>query len=74
MNDTFFIETNGQKVKCKIHFAFNKNNINYIVYTDYVDEFLASRYKIENNNIVIKPIETEEEWNIIDKEISERYG
>ena len=70
----FKIIQDGKTIKCDIIRAFKDtaNNINYIVYTDGTRddsgdlEIYASRYIIDNNNYVLKPIEKDSEWDLID--------
>lgn len=63
----------GEKVVCQKLHAFARNNNNYIIYTDFETDqnselnVLSSKYKIENNNLVLEPIETQEEWDLVDK-------
>lgn len=74
MNENYFtITTNNKENKYNVLFTFKKNNIDYIVYTNEQDEILASRYKLENNNLILEKIETEQEWDMIDKELSDHY-
>lgn len=74
MNDNYFtIIKDNKKVKCNVLFTFNNNNINYIVYKDDTNQIFASRFIIENNIPILKPIENNSEWDIIDKEIGDRY-
>ena len=74
MKENYFtIIKDDKKVKCNVLFTFNNNNINYIVYKDDTNQIFASRYIIENNTPILKPIENNSEWDIIDKEIGDRY-
>lgn len=74
MNEKYFTITKDSKEnKYNVLFTFNKNNINYIIYTNNEEEILASRYKLENNNLILEPIETTQEWDMIDKELNEYY-
>jgi len=76
----FNIVENGQNIVCDIIFTFRDdiNNINYIVYTDGTkdedgeDSIFASRYIKEGNNFVLKPIENDYEWNLIDNMIESK--
>jgi len=73
----FKIISKGKEIECDILFTFrdNNNDINYIVYTDGTvdleNELLiyASRYVLENNNYILKDIENEYEWNLVDNMI-----
>lgn len=76
----FNINDNGKLVECDIMFTFrdDSNNINYIIYTDGTkdedgnDELLASRYVIEENNYILKDIENDYEWDLIDNYIESK--
>lgn len=75
MKEEYFEITNesGEKVLCQMLYAFENNNENYIIYTDFeVDSnselnVLSSKYKIENGNLILEPIKSQEEWDLIDK-------
>lgn len=70
----FSVISEGKTITCDIIFTFKDeiNNINYIVYTDGSKDdneelkIYASRYVIENKDYILKPIEDEYEWNLID--------
>lgn len=74
--DTTFtiIGDNGEEIKCEILFTYEdeKSKKNYIAYTDNtLDEegntkVYASIYNPEEENPVLLPIETEEEWKLIE--------
>jgi len=76
------INKDGTKINCEIVFTFkdNNNDISYIVYTDGTknevgdEEIYASRYVIENGNYVLKDIENDYEWNLIDNMIESRFN
>ena len=82
MNElTFTIMSNdGQEIKCDILFTFEENNKNYIVYTDNeldedgYPEILASTYTLDGTSITLGEIETDEEWDMIDRKLDERYN
>lgn len=71
---TFKIIENNTEIECNIIATFNDegNNINYIVYTDGTKDNngdlknYASRYILENGNYVLKSIENDSEWDLID--------
>ncbi len=77
----FEIIQNSQKITCQTLFTFKDEakNINYIVYTDGSKndddnlKIYASRYVLENNNIVLKEIENDSEWDMIDEMISIKF-
>lgn len=65
----FKIVEDNKVINCKSIMTFNDSNngINYVVYNEEGDSNIyASRYIIENDNIVLKPIENDYEWNMID--------
>lgn len=76
----FNIISDGNTITCDILFTFNdsSNNINYIVYTDGTKDddgelkIYASRYIIENKNFILKSIENDYEWNLIDNMIESK--
>lgn len=77
----FEIIQDSKKITCKTLFTFKDEakNINYIVYTDESKndddnlKIYASRYVLENNNIVLKEIENDSEWDMIDEMISIKF-
>jgi len=77
----FKIIDKGKEINCEIVLTFrdDNNNINYIVYTDGTKdinnelEVYASRYILENNNFVLKEIENDYEWDLIDNMLESKY-
>lgn len=77
----FKIIENGKEITCDIITLFtdDSNNINYIIYTDgTIDsdgelEVYASRYILDGKDYVLKDIETEYEWNLIDNVLAAKY-
>lgn len=69
--------SNGEMVLCQTLHTFSKNNINYIIYTDFETneddeiDILASRYKMVDNNMILEEIENDSEWELIDLEWNE---
>lgn len=71
-----------KEIKCEIVFTFrdDNNDNNYIVYTDGTkndlgeEEIYASRYILENGNYILKDIENDYEWNLIDNMIESRFN
>ena len=68
------VDDYGNQVDCNLLYTFKgKNDINYIIYTDGSKnndgklEILASRYVVVNKNYVLKDIESDAEWDLIDK-------
>ena len=72
----------GYEIKCKVLFTFkdDSNDINYIVYTDGTknelgeEEIYSSRYVLEDNNYILKDIENDYEWNLIDNMIEAKFN
>lgn len=77
----FKIIENGKEITCDIITLFrdDSNDINYIIYTDgTIDsdgelEVYASRYILDGKDYVLKDIETEYEWNLIDNVLAAKY-
>lgn len=77
----FKVIYNGKEINCEIVLTFtdNNNGINYIIYTDGTKdsnnelEVYASRYILENNNLVLKEIENDYEWDLIDNMLESKY-
>lgn len=78
-NSFITLNDNGEEIKCSILFTFecDENGKNYIVYTDEsVDEegnvrVYASVYDKVDGNTVLLPIESEEEWDLIERAMEE---
>lgn len=68
------VNDNGEEIKCEILFTYEdeKTKKNYMAYTDNtIDEegntkVYASIFNPEEENPVLLPIETEEEWKLIE--------
>ena len=77
----FKIIEDGKEIICDIVITFrdDNNDINYIVYTDGTKdedgelEIYASRYILENNDYILKEIENEYEWDLIDNMLESKY-
>lgn len=77
----FKVIDNGKEIECNILFTFKdeSNDINYVVYTDGTKDndgdlkIYSSRYVQENKNIILKPIESDYEWDLIDNMIEARW-
>ena len=73
-NTFTIIGDDGKEIKCEILFTYEdeKSKKNYIAYTDNsIDEegntkVYASIFNPEEENPVLLPIETDEEWKLID--------
>lgn len=66
------VKDGDKEITCNVLFVFKNNNDNYIVYEE-DEEVLASKYMIQNNEIVLKDIEKDEEWDLIDEKLSSYY-
>ena len=72
---TFEVKENGKMVKYEIIIYFNHNNKNYVVYKEpNKDDIYASTYDIKDNELILGEIETDEEWDYIDKVLEEDYN
>ena len=77
----FKIIENGKEIICDIVLTFrdDNNDINYIVYTDGTKdenhelELYASRYILKDNNYILKEIENDYEWDLIDNMLESKY-
>ena len=76
----FKIIDGEKEIRCNILLTFKDegNNINYIVYTDGTKDEqgnfknYASRYILDNGNYVLKNIEKDSEWDLIDNMIESK--
>lgn len=68
------VEVNGEKLN--VLFIFENNNKQYVVYKDSLDEISASILGTDNEDIVFYPINTDEEWDLVERELERRniYG
>lgn len=67
-------DTNNQKIKCEILFTFQKENKSFIVYKDKEEDILASYYTIENDRLIIMPIQDEKDYDIVDMELEKWWN
>lgn len=73
------LDENGNSVECELLYTFKdpKSGINYILYTDGTKnendelEVYASRYELVNDNYVLKSIESDSEWDMVDEVLGE---
>ncbi|MEE0699802.1 MAG: DUF1292 domain-containing protein [Bacilli bacterium] len=81
-NTFTIVNDNGEEIKCEILFTYEdeKTKKNYMAYTDNtLDEegntkVYASIYNPEEENPVLLPIETDEEWKLIEGILSSLSG
>lgn len=65
-------DENGNKKKCEIIALFQKNNNNYIAYTEEDDknipkDLLVSKFQKNGSSINLISIDTDEEWEIVEQ-------
>ena len=78
---SFSVIDNDKEIVCDILFTFrdDANDINYVVYTDGTKDkddnecIYSSRYIIDNEKYILKPIEKEYEWNLINNMLQSKY-
>lgn len=71
---TFEVNENGKNKVFNIikYFKNPNNNENYIIYKeDNNDEIYASRYIVRNNELELLDINSDDEWDYIDKILGE---
>lgn len=73
LDTTFKVEEDGILKEYKIvKILTPKNSTNrYIIYTDSNNEYYASKYETQNNEIILKEITDEIEWNYIQERMKE---
>lgn len=64
-------DKNNKKLECEVLFTFNNNNKQFIVYIDKEDDILASYYEIEDDKLIIRPITSDLDYDIVDKYLEE---
>lgn len=67
-------DINNQKIKCELLFTFTKNNKSFIVYKDKTDDILASYYYKQNDKLIISPITSEEDYDLVDIELEKWWS
>ena len=75
-----FIIDDNKTITCDIVMMFrdDNNDVNYVVYTDGTKddngdlEIYASRYIKQEGNYILKPIENDYEWDLIDNMIESK--
>lgn len=74
-NNFTLINEEGQEISCELLFTFEtkSNGKNYIVYTDHstdelgYEKVFASTYDPSGANTALEAIETDSEWDMIDR-------
>ena len=64
----------NNKIECEVLFTFKENNKNFIVYKDNEGDILASYYESYKDKIVVLPITSEDDYDIVDEKLSEWDG
>lgn len=75
------IDNDNKEIECNMLFTFrdDSNDIDYIVYTDGTKdssgelEIYSARYVMEGSSYVLKAIENDYEWNLIDNMLASKY-
>ena len=73
--DFKIVDENGKIIDCEILYTFKNpdSNIDYVLYTDGTMgedgklDVYASRYDFVDNSYVLKAIEDDSEWDLIDE-------
>ena len=73
------IDDDGEETECEVLLTFNneETGLDYIVYTDntYSEDgginIFASTYNPDEEETMLLPIQTDEEWDVIEKIIEE---
>lgn len=77
MNSFELKDDRGKVYECDVLMTFENDSKSYMIYTDNeLDEdgnveVLATKYVIEDNAIKLIPIETDEEWELVDSKWGE---
>ena len=64
-------DKNNKKLECEILFTFKDNNKQFIVYMDNEEDILSSYYEINDDKIIITPIISDLDYDIVDKYLEE---
>lgn len=64
-------DKNNKKLECEILFTFKDNNKQFIVYMDNEEDILSSYYDINDDKLIITPITSDEDFDIVDKYLEE---
>lgn len=64
-------DKNNKKLDCEILFTFEENNKQFIVYMDQEEDILSSYYEVEDDKLIITPIISDEDYDIVDKYLEE---
>ena len=61
----------NKKLECEVLFSFDSNNKQFIVYMDEEENILSSFYEIKDNKIILTPITSDLDYDIVDKYLEE---
>lgn len=64
-------DKNNKKLECEILFTFKDNSKQFIVYIDKEEDILSSYYEREDDKLIIRPIISDEDYDIVDKYLEE---
>ena len=64
-------DKNNKKLECEILFTFEDNNKQFIVYMDNEEDILSSYYEINDDKLIITPITSDLDYDIVDKYLEE---
>lgn len=64
-------DKNNKKLECEILFTFSSNNKQFIVYMDNEEDILSSYYEINDDKIIITPITSDLDYDMVDKYLEE---
>lgn len=64
----------NNKIKCDVLFTFSENGKNFIVYKDEEGDILASYYESYKDKIVVLPITSDKDYDLVDKRLEEWDG
>ena len=74
MNNTFEVEENGKTVTYEIIKMCKYKDNTYIIYKETNEnEYYASKYYVTDNNIILDEINTDEEWDYLNKKLGDKY-
>lgn len=74
MNNTFWVEENGKIVTYEIIKMCRYKDNTYIIYKETNgNEYYASKYYVTDNKIILDEINTDEEWDYLNKKLGDKY-
>ena len=74
MNKTLEVEENGKIVTYEIIILCRYKDNTYIIYKETNgNEYYASKYYVTDNKIILDEINTDEEWDYLNKKLGDKY-